>query len=405
MYLNGHSYFSLRYGTLSPAELVKAAKACGIKALALTDINNTSCGFEFIQQCKVHGIKPLLGIEFRKEGRFLYVGIAKNEEGFRELNALLTNSSLKGEPLPEVAPAFEQAFVIYDRLIKPIKLFRPNEWIGVRPAAVHRLFSGPLKKYLHRAVMFCPVTFLDKDGFKLHKLLRAIDLNILITQLEEKDHAQFNEVMRSPREVLMQFENYPIVIDNTKRLINACSIEMQSTFKNNRQTFTGNRIDDLTLLRKLAIKGCENRYGERNGEAMDRVKSELKVIDQMDFAPYFLITWDIIRYAQSVGYHHIGRGSGANSIVAFCLYITDVDPLELDLYFERFINPYRSSPPDFDIDFSWDERDDVTDYIFKRYGHQHTALLATYNTFKGKSTIRELGKSIWFAQSGHRPNH
>ena len=112
----------------------------------------------------------------------------------------------------------------------------------------------------------------------------------------------------------------------------------------------------------------------------------------MDFASYFLITWDIIRYAQSMGFYHVGRGSGANSIVAFCLYITDVDPIELNLFFERFINPYRSSPPDFDIDFSWDERDDITDYIFKRYGYEHTALLATYNTFKGKSVIRELGK-------------
>ena len=146
------------------------------------------------------------------------------------------------------------------------------------------------------------------------------------------------------------------------------------------------------MLSKLAINGFKRRYGEKNKAAADRVERELKVIDEMRFAPYFLITWDIVRYAQSAGYHHVGRGSGANSIVAFCLYITDVDPLELDLYFERFINPHRTSPPDFDIDFSWDERDDVTDYIFKRYGKEYTALLATYNTFKGKSIIRELGK-------------
>jgi DNA polymerase-3 subunit alpha len=100
----------------------------------------------------------------------------------------------------------------------------------------------------------------------------------------------------------------------------------------------------------------------------------------------------VVRYAHSIGYHHVGRGSGANSIVAFCLQITDVDPLELDLYFERFINRHRTSPPDFDIDFSWDERDDVTDYIFKRYGREHTALLATYSTFQFNAAVRELGK-------------
>ncbi|HMQ07703.1 MAG TPA: DNA polymerase III subunit alpha, partial [Saprospiraceae bacterium] len=136
------------------------------------------------------------------------------------------------------------------------------------------------------------------------------------------------------------------------------------------------------------------RYGNDHPNAMDRTLRELKVIENLGFASYFLITWDIVRYAQSAGYHHVGRGSGANSIVAYNLFITDVDPLELDLYFERFINPHRTSPPDFDIDFSWDERDDVTDYIYKRYGREHTALLATYNTFKGKSIIRELGKVL-----------
>ncbi len=140
------------------------------------------------------------------------------------------------------------------------------------------------------------------------------------------------------------------------------------------------------------MQGTCRRYGAQHERALERVRKELQVIHRLGFSSYFLITWDIVRYAQSAGYYHIGRGSGANSIVAFCLYITDVDPLELDLYFERFINPHRSSPPDFDIDFSWNERDDVTEYIFERYGRQHTALLATYNTFKGKSIIRELGK-------------
>jgi DNA polymerase-3 subunit alpha len=112
----------------------------------------------------------------------------------------------------------------------------------------------------------------------------------------------------------------------------------------------------------------------------------------MGFAAYFLIAWDIIRYSMSRGFYHVGRGSGANSIVAYCLKITDVDPIELDLYFERFINPKRTSPPDFDIDYSWKERDEVLDYIFKRYGHEHTALLGAMSTFRDKSICRELGK-------------
>ena len=99
-------------------------------------------------------------------------------------------------------------------------------------------------------------------------------------------------------------------------------------------------------------------------------------------------------YARSKGYFYVGRGSGANSLIAYCLGITDVDPLELDLYFERFINLFRETPPDFDLDFSWKDRDDVTDYIFRRYGTEHTTLLATYTTFKDRSFIREVAKTF-----------
>lgn len=108
---------------------------------------------------------------------------------------------------------------------------------------------------------------------------------------------------------------------------------------------------------------------------------------------YFLINWDLIRFAKHKGFFHVGRGSGANSLVAYCLGITDVDPIELDLYFERFINPSRSSPPDFDLDFSWKDRDHVTQYLFDKYGaERRVALLATYSTYQRRAVIRELGK-------------
>ena len=394
MYLNGHTYFSLRYGTLSPAALVKAAEEHGVKTLVLTDINNTSCSHAFIRECRKQRIKPVLGIEFRKENRLLYIGIARNAEGFRELNKFLTEHSLENKPLPEIAPEMKHSFIVYDHLIKPISFFRENEFIGIRPDEVNQLFSSPLKNHQNRLVMLCPVTFLDHEGFRVHKLLRAVDLNIVITKLETNQHAKVSECFYEKEVFLKKYEHYPAIIKNTEKLLAACEITMTDTFKNNRQTFTGNQKGDLTLLQKLAYNGCKRRYGTgpESKAPLERMGRELAVIDQMNFAPYFLITWDIIRYAQTAGYHHIGRGSGANSIVAFCLYITDVDPMDLDLYFERFINPHRVSPPDFDIDFSWDERDDVTDYIFKRYGQEHTALLATYNTFKGKSIIRELGK-------------
>ena len=408
MYLNCHTYYSLKYGTLSPEQLVAAAAESGIKAMALTDINNTSCSYQFIKACEKYDIKPILGIEFRtaeknetdikvfsiKDSKLAYVGIAKNEEGWRELNAHLTACSLNNEPVPPVAPPFKNAYVIYRKLHKPINELRENEFVGVMPGEVNHLFSSYLKDYQEKLVVFAPITFLDTDGHKTHKLLRCIDLNIVIGKLEALHCAKASESIFTPSQLKEIFQGYPQLIANTEKIMADCSIRLHDTSLNNRQTFTGSQSGDMKLLGKLAINGCVRRYGERNVKAMKRTQKELKVIDKLGFAAYFLITWDIVRYAQTVGYHHVGRGSGANSIVAFNLYITDVDPMDLDLYFERFINPHRSSPPDFDIDFSWDERDDVTDYIFKRYGKEHTALLATYNTFKGKSIIRELGKVL-----------
>ena len=395
MYLNCHTYYSLRYGTLSPVQLVKEAVRLGVKTLALTDINNTSCAYEFISTCKEYGIKPVLGIEFRDDNdRLLYIGLARNPEGFRELNALFTQASLSEQLLPVRPPPMQHTVFIYQKAPCPLEHLRPNEYIGVRPEQVNRLYRAPLVCHQDKLVAFSPVTFLDPIGYRTHKLLRCIDLNIMLGKLRPVDIAVKGELFYSPVQLKKYYDRYPFILRNADALLEECFMELESTYTHNRQSFTGNKRDDMKLLHKLATNGCQRRYGSGHKKAMDRVQRELLVIDRLGFSPYFLITWDIVRYAQTAGYYHIGRGSGANSIVAFCLYITDVDPLELDLYFERFINPHRSSPPDFDIDFSWNERDDVTDYIFKRYGREHTALLATYNTFKGKSIIRELGKVL-----------
>jgi DNA-directed DNA polymerase III PolC len=392
MYLNNHSYYSLRYGTLSPARLVEEAVAMGVDSLVLSDINNTSGSYEFLQACEKHGVRGLLGIEFRKDHRFLYLGIARNREGFRELNAFLTQHSLQNEPLPEEAPPFEQAYVIYRNLPKKIAEFRENEYIGIRPEESNQLYRSELRNRLDKLVVFAPVVFLDEEASRVHRLLRCIDLNIILGKLKAQQHARMTDTFRSPEAIRDAFTAYPEILENTSNLLAQCSIDMPASYSNNRHFFTGDEAGDFKLLAKLAVNGCIRRYGADNEEAIRRTEKELKVIRQLRFSAYFLITWDIIRYAQSSGYHHVGRGSGANSIVAYNLGITDVDPIELDLYFERFINPHRSSPPDFDVDFSWDERDDVIDYIFKRYGTEYTAQLATYNTFKGKSIIRELGK-------------
>ena len=149
----------------------------------------------------------------------------------------------------------------------------------------------------------------------------------------------------------------------------------------------------------LAREGLVTRYGKHNKAASERVEKELIIIDELGFTGHFLIAWDIIRYSKSRGFYHVGRGSGANSIVSYCLGITDVCPMELNLYFERFLNPARLTPPDFDIDWSWQERDYILDYIFKRFDTERTAFIGTIGTFKYRSTFRELGKVFGLAKA------
>ncbi len=393
MYLNCHTYFSLRYGTLSPKRLVERAAQWGIEALALTDINNTSCTHEFIARCRRAGIRPIAGIDFRDaDGQRLYVGLARSAEGLRALNALLSHHSIEGKPLPERCPPLTDTWIIYPRLSWPIEQFRNDELLGIRPEHVARLFGHALRQHLHKLVALPSVSFFNDEDYHLHRLLRAIDRNVVLSRLQARDIAKKNDRLVAPKTLRILYQSCPELLANAHRVADSCSIEMETGLQLNRQTFTGSKAGDFQLLGKLARDGCKRRYSPHHRQAHERVERELQVIRKQDFCSYFLITWDIVRYAHSCGYHHVGRGSGANSIVAYCLRITDVDPLELDLYFERFINPYRTSPPDFDIDFSWDERDDVTDYIFKRYGREHTALLATYSTFKRRAVIRELGK-------------
>lgn len=394
MHLSCHTAYSLRYGVLTPEQLVSKAAAWGVKALALTDANNTSCAVEFVTRCRAAGVKPVLGVSFWREGQWLYSGLARNAGGWRNLCAFLSKCSLEEREIPTVPPVMTDVWIIYPRLCKPIGDFRENELLGIRPQHVNRLFSHELRHHQHKLVALAPVVGITDEDYARHRTLRAIDLNTVHTKLTPRDVARKGDRLLPPDTLLNFYKSYPAILQNTRRVIDSCEAELETGLHVNRQTFTGSKEGDYALLEKLALTGVTKRYppGERFRKARLRVERELKVIRKQDFCSYFLITHDIVRYARSAGYQHVGRGSGANSIVAFCVGISDVDPLELDLYFERFINPYRASPPDFDIDFSWDERDDVMDYVFKRYGRDHTALLATYSTFKGRAALREVAK-------------
>ncbi|WP_114752740.1 DNA polymerase III subunit alpha [Pleomorphovibrio marinus] len=394
MHLNCHSYYSFKYGTLSVEALVAAAKSKKLDALALTDINCTAGVFPFIREAHRQGIHPVIGVDFRNGSAQQYVGLAKNQDGFYELNLHLSLHLTSKTPFPERAPDFNNAFVIYPLSPTPFPL-KDHEYIGVKPSQLNRLPYSPWAKHKDKLVLLQPVSFQDKVDFNAHRLLRSMDINTLLSKLPLTEQGHPGDQLYAYADMVSRCQDHSYLIYNAQKLLEQCQFSFYFQAVKNRRDILGSDCEDVEYLREETFKGAKLRYGTLDEIKEKRIRKELEVIQQKGFVSYFLINYDIVNFARHKNFFYVGRGSGANSIVAYCLFITDVDPVELDLYFERFINLYRENPPDFDLDFSWTDRDEVTDYIFKKYNRpdkEHVCLLATFNTFQANSVIRELGK-------------
>ncbi len=394
MYINTHSYFSLRYGTISHKELIRMAAEKGYDTIALTDVNNTSGCLDFIRKAVESKIKPVVGIDFRRRMRQCFVGIARNNQGYYNLNRLLTHCLHNDIEVPEFPDEISDVYIVYPFSVwKENMVLKDYEFIGVSPMDLNKLVVSPLKKQLSKLVILHTVSFKNKAEHNAHVLLRAVDNNTLLSKLDRSEVANYWEVMLSKERLLRLYKDWPQLIENTQKLLDGCHVSFgfgEQAEHMNLRTFTGSEAEDVSMLRKLCYNGLSYRFPQVTGKIKERLNNELSLIESKGFVSYFLINWDLINYARHKNYFYVGRGSGANSIVAYLLRITDVDPIELDLYFERFMNLYRQNPPDFDIDFSWRDRDDITEYLFKKY--PNTALLGAYNSFKYKSIVRELGK-------------
>ncbi len=427
MYLNCHTGFSFKYGTLPIKTLFNEAKRCGIHKLALTEINNVCSYLEMLRICdenkaRANGLTKFqkapydldiaVGIEFRgKENALLYIAIAQNNNGFEKLNRFLSYHNREGKEFHERAPEIENVFFIY-----PFKKFFPeqlrkNEFIGVRSDELPAFsLDSSAKEFIHKFVALHPVTFLppekavDKKTKKskliyrdhnVHRLLRCIANNTLLSKLPEHHQANKNEFMLTESELQDEFDDFPQLFVNAKKLLDQCSIQCELGVDKNKKSFYANVDEDMKVLREKTREGYNRIYAQQDYGAsiwIDRIEKELRIIAHKKFTSYYLITLDLINYAKSQGFDFVGRGSGANSTVAYCLGITNVDPIELDLYFERFLNEERVSPPDFDIDFSWDNRDAIYEYLFQKHGTDRVCLLGTHVTYQEKSILRELGK-------------
>jgi DNA polymerase-3 subunit alpha len=394
-YLNCHSWFSLRYGTFSEEALCHLAKKNDVDQIALTDINSTSGCLKFLKTAATHNIHPVVGIDFRNGNKRRYTALAKTNAGFKNLNSFLSSHLHQKKPFSAEAPNLKDTYFIYpfeDVLNQQKTDFRENEFIGVSVESFRKFKFSAYKNYRQKVVLQQPVSFRNKKDFNAHRLLRAIDNNCLLSQLVAEEQGNPEDKMLSLEKLKDLFQDYEFILSNTESLLKNCSVNFKFDQQENRnlQTYGESQKEDEKTLRKLCYQRVSNRYPDPDKPVYERLEKELNAIIALGFVSYFLINLDIVEFARSQDFPFVGRGSGANSVVAYVLGITNVDPIELDLYFERFINTSRSSPPDFDIDFSWKDRNAVTEYIFNR--HKNTALMGTYVTFKRKAVARELGK-------------
>ena len=320
--------------------------------------------------------------------------MARNNRGFHEMNRYITPFIHDNKPFPSVLPHFSNCWVFYpinNALTRPL-LSHEFYQIDLRQLANWEIrYASKFER--NKVVLLSPMLFKTKRDFNKHRLLRAIHHNVLLSKLSPEWHATGQERLLSRCELEALCGGYLDFWERTQQCMQDCLVSFafgEEALPQNPASYTGSKSMDEQLLRKLCAEGLSYRYPTLNDEIVERIEKEIALIAQKDYLSYFLIAWDFTSYARSRGFFYVGRGSGANSIVAYLLRITDVDPLELDLYFERFINLYRKNPPDFDIDFSWKDRDEVVRYIFEKY--PHAAWLCTYNTFQFKATVRELGK-------------
>lgn len=429
MHLHLHSYYSFLAGTLSIDRIIEQAGRAGYTALALTDTNNVTGAIEFYIKCRRAGIRPIIGTEMRA-GTVRLVVLAKNWDGYAAICSALTELGVSHPPARIAVDEAEDvghrpedeegngheefmAELCSRHLTDDVILLTSHLGLLTRlpdvcPSTIYgellineeggwpRLLEKAAEKELP-VVAANDVYFGVPAGRRLHTILRAISTNTTLGTLAAGEVAPQSAWFIGEEEFCEWFRHVPGALTAREEIIEQC--DLQFDLENSKFTrYTDVPADTrMQRLRVLTEEGFRIRYPSGTQEARDRIEKEFAIIRDLGFVDYFLVAWDIIRYARHRNYPYVGRGSGANSIIAYCLQITNVDPIELDLFFERFLNPERKSPPDFDIDFSWRNRDEIIDYALSKYGSDRTAMICTLSTFNPRGALREVGKVLGYS--------
>lgn len=445
VHLHTHSHYSLLDGLPSPEAYVKKAKEYNAPAHAITDHGNMYGAIEFYKTAKKADIKPIIGIEtytavtsrFSKQANIdnqigHLVLLARDKKGYENLMTLSTKAHLEGfyyKPRidMELLKEHSQGLIILTACLNGIlaksllankdeeasaMLQRLQEMVGVENVFVEiqdhpeLMEQGILNERLislaRRAK--APIVATNDCHYILPQDKEAHDILLCVqtgSTVDKEDRFKMNGVfaMKSPEEMERSFSYIPEAISNTLVIADQCNVELKLG-KNILPSFhTPFEKKSEDYLRELCLEGLEKRYGEHpSQEVLDRLEYELKLIHQMGFDDYFLIVHDFVSFAKNSGILvGPGRGSAAGSIIAYCLAITDIEPLKYGLLFERFLNPERVSMPDIDIDFADDRREEVLNYVVQKYGKDHVAQIITFGTMGARAAVRDVGRVLGIA--------
>lgn len=403
VHLNVHSNFSILRGADTVEDLVRAAADDGMRTLALTDTNGLYAAVPFQAACHARGLRPIFGAELLHRGERA-VALAASREGYGELCRMVTdlhmdeNFSLR-EALSKATenlfvladdPAVLEAAVEGDARVRVEVVLEPGSAGYARMARL----TERARRLGVRPAASCRAFFLDSRGFAVHRLLSAVRECATVGNLPPGALVPPHSVFRTAAVAGRLAARCPGLAAETARIAADCRVELQLGEPRPPRFETPDGSPPTAFLEQLLEKGFRRRFGDNGGHASSSLEKELRVIKKMRLAEYFLICWDIVRYAGERGFPCLGRGSAANSLASYCLGITHVDPLAHNLFFERFLNEERSSFPDIDIDFGTDDREEIIKYVFRKYGRDRVAMICTYSTMRVRSSLREVAAAL-----------
>ena len=268
---------------------MEEAQKKNITSFVLTDINNTSGWYELLQEARKVNIDVKAGIEFRNGNTKLFIGIAKNADGFAELNRYLSYYLKNKLDIPTEAPTFKNVFIIYPYNEDKTYQLNENEYIGVNKNDLTKLRFPKKRQLKDKMVALQTVTFANKKDFSAHRILRAMDKLSIITKLTDEDLAKQNEQFETYDELIKAYDDHAYLLHNAQKLIDQCSFDFTFHTNKNIQLFTGSTKEDINLLLQLTYEGVTYRYGKITKEIQDRINKELDIVIQKGFVSYFLI--------------------------------------------------------------------------------------------------------------------